>query len=303
MAGFYRMPRGWQDNPIFGNPRRDPLCRRAAWQWLIEHAAFAPVQMMIEGKLAELARGELSYSIRDLGGEWGWPTTKVARFVSELFQHRFIGTRKIGRQFVISIENYEQFSFQVLAENRTGETKLERSWNDVAPGNKEINTSEPKGSSESETRASEADAIEVEFGELWLLFPRRVGKGHARKAYRAARKQTSAEIIRNGVMRFAAAAMDRDPGFVAHPATWLTGQRWEDEADAMPARSRDPPNGSRQSPTATLFEGGHLAAEAFIRRHSADIGPDFKADGPLLDGGRSGSDAPSSDRGLARRPH
>lgn len=131
MAGFYAMQRGWMDNAIFGLPAKEPLCRRAAWAWLVEHAAYQATDARVEGKVVVLARGELSVSIRDIGGQWGWATTKVARFVSELYQHRFIGTRKIGRQFVISICDYDTFSYHETADNRTAGTMLERPWNDI----------------------------------------------------------------------------------------------------------------------------------------------------------------------------
>lgn len=64
--------------------------------------------------------------------------------------------------------------------------------------------------------------------ELWLHFPRRVGKGQARKAAKAAIKKTSPETIIAGVRAFAASAAGKDEQYIAHPATWLNGERWSD---------------------------------------------------------------------------
>lgn len=70
---------------------------------------------------------------------------------------------------------------------------------------------------------------EIEFEEIWKLFPRKVSKGHALKAYIAARKQTSFEIIRSGVERHRDKSAGLEPQFIPHPATWINGKRWLDD--------------------------------------------------------------------------
>lgn len=71
----------------------------------------------------------------------------------------------------------------------------------------------------------------VEFEEFWKRYPKRVGKGQALKAYRAARKKASAETILEAVTKF---PFERDrPQFIPYPATWLNGERWQDESAPM----------------------------------------------------------------------
>ena len=67
------------------------------------------------------------------------------------------------------------------------------------------------------------------FNEFWDLYPRKVGKGAARKAWRAALRKSSREDILAGVTLYAILRRDQDPQFTAHPATWLNGERWVDE--------------------------------------------------------------------------
>lgn len=76
--------------------------------------------------------------------------------------------------------------------------------------------------------------IDDEFDQLWPRFPRRVGKGQARSAYRRARRKTDASTIATAVSRFADSVVDREERFVPHPATWLNGERWGDD-DELPA--------------------------------------------------------------------
>lgn len=74
--------------------------------------------------------------------------------------------------------------------------------------------------------------LDREFEEIWPLFPRRVGKGDARKAYRRARRSADRATIENGIRRFAAAALGVEARFVKTPAPWLNAERWTDEASA-----------------------------------------------------------------------
>lgn len=67
------------------------------------------------------------------------------------------------------------------------------------------------------------------FASFWALYPRKTGKGSARKAYDKAVSRSSAITLIEGARRLA-----NDPNlppmqFIPHPATWLNDDRWEDE--------------------------------------------------------------------------
>lgn len=74
---------------------------------------------------------------------------------------------------------------------------------------------------------------EREFEEWYAVFPKHVGKGQARRSYRAAKRKTSSEVLLAGAHKAAAAFATSDPRFIPHPATWLNGERWLD-ADRPP---------------------------------------------------------------------
>jgi hypothetical protein len=69
----------------------------------------------------------------------------------------------------------------------------------------------------------------AEFAEWYAAYPRKTDKGHARTAFKAARKKASFETLMDGVRRFANESKGTEPKFLAYPATWLNGERWEDE--------------------------------------------------------------------------
>ena len=77
---------------------------------------------------------------------------------------------------------------------------------------------------------------ERDFDEFWKIYPRREDKGHSRKAFAKALKLASAETITAGAGRYAERRKGEDQKYTALAATWLNGERWTDEAIALPDR-------------------------------------------------------------------
>jgi len=71
--------------------------------------------------------------------------------------------------------------------------------------------------------------INAQFNEFWAVYPRKKGKGQARKAFEKALEKTDLQTILDGVHAYIANDVMDDPQFIAHPSTWLNGERWEDE--------------------------------------------------------------------------
>lgn len=76
---------------------------------------------------------------------------------------------------------------------------------------------------------SPSPILDKDFDRFWGVYPRKVGKGAARKAWDAAmRIHTSPQVIIDG-----AVAYGNDPNrqlkFTKHPATWLRAECWLDE--------------------------------------------------------------------------
>lgn len=77
------------------------------------------------------------------------------------------------------------------------------------------------------------------FETFWEAYPRKVGKGTARKAFdrlMARKNAPSLHDLLAGIVRYEASITD--PRFIAHPTTWLNGERWldviESKAEAKP---------------------------------------------------------------------
>lgn len=77
-------------------------------------------------------------------------------------------------------------------------------------------------------------AQEAEFDRWYSAYPRKIDKGHARTAFKAARKKATLETLMDAVQRFAEESRGTDAKFLAYPSTWLNGERWEDETPRQP---------------------------------------------------------------------
>ena len=79
---------------------------------------------------------------------------------------------------------------------------------------------------------------EQQFDEFWTQYPKKVGKGAARTAYKSALKKIKHTELMAGLAKY-----NPDPEFTCNPATWLNQERWNDEPDNRVPGQR---NNSRQ---------------------------------------------------------
>lgn len=81
------------------------------------------------------------------------------------------------------------------------------------------------------------------FDDFWTAYPRKKGKGAARRAWDKAMRTRAAEdraplaqAIVDAVLQQKTWPEWDDPKFVPHPSTWLNQERWNDERDPEPSR-------------------------------------------------------------------
>lgn len=67
------------------------------------------------------------------------------------------------------------------------------------------------------------------FAEFWSVYAHKVARGAAARAWVKAIKRAPPDRIISGAARYAAT---RNPQYVAHAATWLNAERWDDEPPA-----------------------------------------------------------------------
>lgn len=71
------------------------------------------------------------------------------------------------------------------------------------------------------------------FEQFWSCYPKRVGKGAARKSWKKQNCENKGQIILDALQQ-QRAFLNREGGkFIPNPATWLNQNRWEDEPPTL----------------------------------------------------------------------
>ena len=78
------------------------------------------------------------------------------------------------------------------------------------------------------------------FQAFWQAYPRRIGKGAARTAFKKALKFSPANDIIQGAIAYSAHCdeMGTEKQYIPHPSTWLNGERWEDDLESEKAETK-----------------------------------------------------------------
>ena len=112
-----------------------------------------------------------------------------------------------------------------------------------------------RGTGETPASATaERDPVAADFEAWWKHYPHKKDKGHALKAYRAARKTTSAGTLLSAILEHGPLIAAREARYRPYAATWLKGERWDDEVERTPAAA---PLDKRGQPIPTFAQRGH----------------------------------------------
>lgn len=86
---------------------------------------------------------------------------------------------------------------------------------------------------------------EIEFNDLWKLYPNKKGKDKALKSYIKARKEgTAYEDIEKGLKDYVEECKikNREIQYIKHGATWFNNRCWNDEYDLTPIKTNNSKN-------------------------------------------------------------
>jgi hypothetical protein len=73
------------------------------------------------------------------------------------------------------------------------------------------------------------ESYSEQFETWWAEYPRRVSKGTAFKSWKTAIGKTSFDVLLDSVKIFAVKVSGVEEKYIPHAATWLNGERWNDE--------------------------------------------------------------------------
>lgn len=142
-------------------------------------------------------------------------------------EHKTLGWQDRGKSFAVA----HQFKTGLVRSAENNESFVK------------VNSSQPLKSADvpyiEETRKNYSE----EFAKFWSAYPRKEGKKNAEKAFAKAIKKIKLDDLLEALEAYKTTKSVKD-GFACHAATWLNGERWEDE----------------QAPSPTLAEFDRLVA-------------------------------------------
>lgn len=77
------------------------------------------------------------------------------------------------------------------------------------------------------------------FDDFWAIYPRKVGKLAAQKAYAKAVKSAPHKAIMDAASAFEIKSRGKEAEFIPHPATWLNAGRWLDDVEVKAPEVKD----------------------------------------------------------------
>jgi hypothetical protein len=139
---------------------------------------------------------------------------------------------------------------------RDDRRKYQRDWvrrkRESTPVDKSTKSIQAEAEAEAEAKSKDQERALDGFDRFWACYPRKVAKVAARKAWVKQQGSSLVELIVRGV----GLAKDQpnwleSDRYVPHPATWLNGRRWEDEAEQV----------ARGKSTVTESHSGHFTLD------------------------------------------
>ncbi len=109
---------------------------------------------------------------------------------------------------------------------------------------------------------------EEQFETFWRTYPRRIGKGAARKSFEKALRLESFDGIMSGLQRQLSYYSSKEQQFIPHPTTWLNQERWSDEPQPIQSNTgrRTIADAARDFLTSNDYRGDAFGVPS-IRQH------------------------------------
>ncbi|NCE83510.1 Pyocin large subunit-like protein [Pseudomonas sp. Q1] len=174
----------------------------------------------------------VGYTVDAMDAVVGWPG-----FTQAMIDVEWAGIQDDGSLVMPRFEEHNGASAKRRAndnERKRNDRKAKNVRNVSASDADKLRTREEKRREDKEQKPYGDDAVDHAelFAQFWALYPRKVGKEAARKAWD--KLKLTNELFDSLIQALGAQCLTtdwtKDNGqFIPHPSTWINGKRWEDE--------------------------------------------------------------------------
>lgn len=236
---------------LLENPKFTRSSRLALWIYILLAVNHTETKSFFNGKEITLKPGQGVFSTPDLARKLCESVSVIRRSLEWFESEQQIEQQKTAHGTVITVLNWHKY--QDTEQPSEQRVNNERTTSEQPVNNLLIiqECKECKNVKEKEIKEKET---KTDFDIFWDEYPRREGKGAARKAFEKAIKKTTIDVILDAIRKQKSSAQwTRDNGqYIPHPATWLNQERWDDEPGMF---SSKPNFGSRGNPKNDIQNG------------------------------------------------
>ena len=208
--------------------KKEPFSEREAWLWMLMDAAWKDHERRVSDTPMTIKRGQLAGSIRFWATAWGWSKSKVHRYLERLEKRDMVRTECGTGVTVITICKYDKFQNGGTAAGQ----QRDSSGTNQNKGNKGNKGNSNIIHAQNGHGVSASNGYTDAFERWWSVYPRKVGKGAAFRAFERKRKSYGEDVLFSGLEAQLGNinSQQKGPGqdYRPHPATWLNGERFND---------------------------------------------------------------------------
>ena len=179
----------------------------------------------------QLKRGQLVTSLAEIASKNGIKPSHARSILSRIERTNDIASRSTSKFRIITVICFDCESDDSKAESKqTASTPTGTEQSYIIINNKQV---EERKTTPAQTRESLSDE---RFDLFWQAYPKKQNKGGAKKAW--SRIKPTAELFEKIMAALELAKKSeqwrKDKGqFIPYPATWLNGERWEDDYSSI----------------------------------------------------------------------
>lgn len=204
-----------------------------------------------------------------------WPMSKVEKCKAELCEVKAWQPYEVDGEAYIHCDKFEDY--QTFKNDRGRIAEYPQPLESAG-----IQGNPPESYKLSKEKRSKESENGIPFSEFWNLYPKKVSKKQAEKAWRKVLPSEHTRIFEDVARRARSPEWQKDRGqFIPYPATYLNGERWKDQVDTSPPIP--PPRkcagcGKGTSSSWVQTSSGRVCGECFavpVSKKVSDLKADF----------------------------
>ena len=195
--GWIKLYRQLQENPLWSNEK---FTKGQAWVDFLLMANHKDKKIFFNNEIITIKRGQFLTSIVKLADRWKWNRKTVSSYLYTLQKERMITKTSDNRKTLITIENYGIYqSAEEIDGQQNGQliTQQNGHQNGQQRDSRTDTNKNVKNDKNINNNIMSISAINALFEELWLLYPRKKGKGQISDA----KKRKIAEVGKEQMIR------------------------------------------------------------------------------------------------------